>query len=875
MSASIKFTPLYGAHGGGAMSFLLQLGDFTILLDCGWLAPFDLQVLQPLREVVHRIDAGGRRHSSCAPHPPNRGHAPRRLSAAARPPPRPTLRAPSFALTPPCPAPLAAAVLISHPDLAHMGALPFLVGRLGLAAPVYATGAVHKMGQMCLYDAFLALRAASDFDAFDLDDVDAAFARLTQLRYRQEVALTGRGAGVSLTPLAAGRLLGGAVWRVAAGGEEALYAVDFNHRRERHLAGAALEAASLRPALLVADAGSAGRAPADRERCERALVDSCLAALRGDGSVLIPVDAGGRVLEIALVLERHWAEHKLTYPVALVGPMAHTALEFARSQLEWMSEALVRSFGHSKDNPFNLRHVRPAASLAELRRLPPGPRVVLATGTSLDGGAARALFAELAPDPRNAVLFLVEPEAGSLGAQVLGAAAERDARPGAPPPVLRVDVCKRVPLAGEELEAFQRAEEARRAAEAEGGPQAMDAAGSNVEGGSPRAPRDAAAAQPTRANSSAIGHLERGAAGRAEVVAAGGEPLGERMDAEEEEDGAGACLLDGFEPPEGAAAPMFPAEDEWEAITFDEYGEIVDLGGEGGGEAAGGRLGRALASEAAAERGGGGDGASAGGGAGEDDAAAAPPEVPTKVERREKAVPLAARVARIDFDGRSDGRSVQTLLAQLAPRAAVVVRGSPEGAAALASHLHRELQGLQAAVFTPGEGEVVEVEAAASFGVELSDRLARAAAMHAVGGYELAWVDGVVGPPEGEDAPAEGADGAGPSGGGGGSGPRAPPTLLPNPAADAEDAGAAGGGGGGGEALHAGVFIGDVRLSELKRALGAAGIASDFHGGALHCAGRVVVRRHGEGGGGLVLEGAVTDEFYRVRDVVYAQYHVC
>ena len=53
------------------------------------------------------------------------------------------------------PAAHAPAVLLSHPDPAHLGALPCLVGRLGLGAPIYATGPVHKMGQMFMYDQFL------------------------------------------------------------------------------------------------------------------------------------------------------------------------------------------------------------------------------------------------------------------------------------------------------------------------------------------------------------------------------------------------------------------------------------------------------------------------------------------------------------------------------------------------------------------------------------------------------------------------------------------------------------------------------------------------------------------------------------------------
>ncbi len=46
------------------------------------------------------------------------------------------------------------AVLLSYPDLLHLGALPSIVGKLGLSCPIYATVPVYKMGQMFLYDAF-------------------------------------------------------------------------------------------------------------------------------------------------------------------------------------------------------------------------------------------------------------------------------------------------------------------------------------------------------------------------------------------------------------------------------------------------------------------------------------------------------------------------------------------------------------------------------------------------------------------------------------------------------------------------------------------------------------------------------------------------
>ena len=68
---------------------------------------------------------------------------------------------------------------------------------------------------------------------------------------------------------------------------------------------------------------------------------------------------------------------------------------------------------------------------------------------------------------------------------------------------------------------------------------------------------------------------------------------------------------------------------------------------------------------------------------------------------------------------------------------------------------------------------------------------------------------------------------------------------------------------------------GDVRLSDLRLALGQAGISAEFASGRLVCAaGRVTVRR-ADADGELLLEGPLSEDYYRVRDVVYRQYHVC
>ncbi len=84
------------------------------------------------------------------------------------------------------------AVLLSHPDVIHLGALPYLVGKLGLKCPVYATIPIYKMGQMFMYDLYQSRHNCQDFDLFTLDDVDAAFDLIIQVKYSQTVQLKGK-----------------------------------------------------------------------------------------------------------------------------------------------------------------------------------------------------------------------------------------------------------------------------------------------------------------------------------------------------------------------------------------------------------------------------------------------------------------------------------------------------------------------------------------------------------------------------------------------------------------------------------------------------------------------------------------------------------
>ena len=69
-----------------------------------------------------------------------------------------------------------------------------------------------------------------------------------------------------------------------------------------------------------------------------------------------------------------------------------------------------------------------------------------------------------------------------------------------------------------------------------------------------------------------------------------------------------------------------------------------------------------------------------------------------------RSVPVNASITFIDFEGRSDGESLQKILAQLRPRRVILVRGTPKDTEVLS----QQAQSIGARVFIPSRGETVD-----------------------------------------------------------------------------------------------------------------------------------------------------------------------
>ena len=71
--------------------------------------------------------------------------------------------------------------------------------------------------------------------------------------------------------------------------------------------------------------------------------------------MLIPADSAGRLLEICLLFDQHWAQARQqcqNYTLAVLTNVAFNSFEFAKSQLEWMSESVMNIFESTRENAF-------------------------------------------------------------------------------------------------------------------------------------------------------------------------------------------------------------------------------------------------------------------------------------------------------------------------------------------------------------------------------------------------------------------------------------------------------------------------------------------------------------------------------------------
>ena len=730
MSSQILLTPLGDQNENDFFSFILQIDSSKILLDCGCTESFQFDIYNKYKSQIQEIDC----------------------------------------------------ILISHADLKYLGALPYIVEKFNLTCPIYTTVPVHNMGLMTLYDTLQMLgEEGLAPTSFSLDDVDSCFDKMIRLRFMQTVILSGLGKGISIVPLAAGHSIGACLWRLIKNNEDVVYAVDFNHKKERHLDGINLEALS-KPSLLVTNSNSIFSLHRNKKQRDSDFVDSTISALRTGGSVLVPVKSATRVLEILLLLEQTWESQNLAYPIYFLSQQSYRVTEFAKSMLEWMGESVIKTFGNTRNNPFIFSRIKLVSTIEECNETT-GPKVFLATTDSLLSGYSKQIFLRLVTNPLNLIIFVSERKLYDSVKQTGS---------------IEFELRQRVLLMDKELAAYKQQQnylQEKKKADA-----TFDAIlqkkMKSEEVPSDDENEDNLAEAEMKENAGKVSRKESNSLERLKLVY--------WYDYQYDfyvSDQIGKTR---------SFNQMFPFVEK--RIKFDEYGETIQPSDFSS------LLSIGDDNLPVAQR-------------KEEPIANEPPFkwVSSKIN-----VKIVSKMAYIDFEGLSDGRSIKTIISRISPRKLVIVGGN---------HISRQYM-MQ---FCKVADEITNNVSVASphqtcnisssldiFTVRIDEGLLASLQVKAFSGYELAHVVGVL---EVGDKNK---------------------VLCPLQNSDQH------------LTLHEPFLVGNPKLFQVKRQLLAQGLQAELISGQLKC-GNIFVKKNSAISGSFVLEGPLSVEYYAVRDALYSQ----
>ncbi|TPX35203.1 dolichyl-phosphate-mannose---protein mannosyltransferase [Synchytrium endobioticum] len=815
MSSVVRFTPLSGAHSDAPLCYLLEIEEARILLDCGWTETFDVDELHSLQRYLKHIDA----------------------------------------------------ILLSHGDLDHLGALPYLVTKLGLSCPVYGTLPVYEMGKRTLLDALSSRTDAEDFTLFTEQDVIVSFDKMVQLRFMQTETLKGRATGIQITPYPAGHTVGGAIWKIKEDTNDILYAVDYNHLKERHLDPTVLHQnppidAFNRPSVLITDAYNAINNPPSRKNRETTLFDALATAMQNDASVLIPIDTSTRVLEIAYMLESYWRSKNLTTPLFLLTHQASRTIATAKVLLEWMGESIEREFSGSRDNPFEFKKVQLAHSLKELDKTGNAGKVVLASMPGMEHGFSRDLFIEWSSMSKNLIILTDRGNPNSMTRKLYKQWQEAADTDSSYVRVLSMDlslnISKKVPLEGDELaqyrekEAREKENENARLLQA----RALRGLDDDSESDDESLDLNVTTTQPLGRTSS-IAELPKhrnSLAPRDAFTDSTNLLLHNQYDAYVRD----AHRVGGFFK-QSQSFRMFPVHESRKRV--DEYGEQIDI-------AIFAKAELPYAAIQAAE-----EAASKAAMAAQEEAKPKEEIIPTKVVEETLDFVMKCNILFVDFEGRADGRSVRNIIPQLQARKVILIHGSEEATASLLQSFSENSQ-VTDDIYAPVVGEVVNASSSTNiYRVRLTDTLVSSLNIRPLDDYALAYVTGIVRRPESTTATLlSSEDELKPDTNGMEVDSEQPGNIVTSSSAPLPSTE---------ETLstetpvldiilaserpsHHPVVVGEVKLTEFRRILENDGMQADFNSGVLIVNRKVAVKREREKRE-IVLDGWVGEDYYRVR----------
>ncbi len=309
------------------------------------------------------------------------------------------------------------AVIVSHAHLDHSGMVPFLF-KYGYRGPVYMTAPTLNLATLLQHDYLEVATREGKLTPYRDKDIKEAILHTIPLAYGE---VTDISPDVRLTLHNAGHILGSAIvhLHIGDGQYNLAYTGDFKFASSRLLEPAIFTFPRLETLIVESTYGHPTDKMPPRQEVERKFAIIIKKVIERGGKVLIPVLAVGRAQEIMLVLEDLVSKKRIPkVPVYIEGMIAQ-ATAIHTTHPEALSKKIRERIFHEGVNPF-LNEIFVQVDNADQREeIANGePSIILATSGMLSGGPSVEYFRLLAPDEKNAIIFVSYQGESTLGRRI-------------------------------------------------------------------------------------------------------------------------------------------------------------------------------------------------------------------------------------------------------------------------------------------------------------------------------------------------------------------------------------------------------------------------------------------------------------------------
>ena len=309
------------------------------------------------------------------------------------------------------------AVVLTHAHLDHAALVPLLF-KYGFDGPVYCTPSTRDLSAMLQLDYLDVLSKEENRVPYSSNEVKIFVKHCITLNYG---SVTDIAPDIKLTFHNAGHILGSAVahFHIGDGLYNVAFTGDFNYSKSRLFSPATVSFPRLETLFIESTYGGSNDIQPARREAEERLYEVINTVLGRGGKVLIPAFAVGRSQEVMLALEEGMRFNRIPKVTVFLDGMIKEATAIHTTYPEYLNADLRNQIFRDGYNPF-LAPCFVSVDSSELREkvIAGEPSVIITTSGMLNGGPVFEYLKALAPDEKNALIFVGYQAEGTMGRRI-------------------------------------------------------------------------------------------------------------------------------------------------------------------------------------------------------------------------------------------------------------------------------------------------------------------------------------------------------------------------------------------------------------------------------------------------------------------------